>query len=224
MLLFATVCLGTGGAKAQTAQLEKLDRGIVAVRNGNQTFVSWRLLENDDQRMTFDLLRDGTVIKSGLTVANCLTTGGNDNSLYEVVAKVDGQEISRSKAVTRWIDLYKSIKLDRPASQADYHYFPNDCSVGDLDGDGEYEMVIKWDPSNNQDNSKSGKTGNVYLDAYKLDGTKLWRIDLGQNIRAGAHYTQFLVYDFNNDGTDLQDGPWFHRRSGQLCQQCCRRQ
>ena len=200
MLLFATVCLGTDGAKAQTAQLEKLDRGIVAVRNGNQTFVSWRLLENDDQRMTFDLLRDGTVIKSGLTVANCLTTGGNDNSLYEVVAKVDGQEISRSKAVTRWIDLYKSIKLDRPASQADYHYFPNDCSVGDLDGDGEYEMVIKWDPSNNQDNSKSGKTGNVYLDAYKLDGTKLWRIDLGQNIRAGAHYTQFLVYDFNNDG------------------------
>ena len=80
------------------------------------------------------------------------------------------------------------------------HYFPYDGSVADLDGDGDYELVVRWEPSNFQDNSISGKTGNVYLDAYELDGTKLWRIDLGQNIRAGAHYTQFLVYDFNGDG------------------------
>src|SRR5574342_208829 len=77
---------------------------------------------------------------------------------------------------------------------------PNDCSVGDLDGDGEYEIIVKWDPSNSKDNSQSGYTGNVYLDAYKLDGTRLWRIDLGRNIRAGAHYTQFQVYDFDGDG------------------------
>ena len=72
-------------------------------------------------------------------------------------------------------------------------------SVGDLDGDGEYELVVKWDCAP-RDNSQAGLTGNVYLDAYKLNGKKLWRIDLGKNIRAGAHYTQFLVYDFDMDG------------------------
>ncbi len=81
-----------------------------------------------------------------------------------------------------------------------YTYNANDCSVGDLDGDGEYEIVLKWDPSNSKDNSQSGYTGNVFLDAYKLDGTFMWRIDLGINIRAGAHYTQFMVYDLDSDG------------------------
>jgi Concanavalin A-like lectin/glucanases superfamily/Rhamnogalacturonan I lyases beta-sheet domain len=81
-----------------------------------------------------------------------------------------------------------------------YTYSANDASVGDLDGDGQYEIVLKWDPSNSQDNSNNGFTGPVIFDAYKLDGTLLWRIDLGRNIRAGAHYTQFLVYDFDGDG------------------------
>ena len=72
--------------------------------------------------------------------------------------------------------------------------------MGDFDGDSEYEIIVKWDPSNTRDNYHRGYTGNVYLDAYKLDGTRLWRIDLGQNIRAGAHYTQFMVYDFDGDG------------------------
>lgn len=190
------------GAEAQTAQLEQLDRGLVAVKNGTNTFVSWRLLATDADNTTFDLLRDGTVLTSAknLTVTNVSVTGGTDESRYQVVTKVDGEPVDTSTAVLRWTDIYRSLQLDRPVSQTSYHYFPNDCSVADLDGDGQYELIIKWDPSNCQDNSNSGKTGNVYLDAYKLDGTKLWRIDLGANIRAGAHYTQFLVYDFNGDG------------------------
>ena len=79
-------------------------------------------------------------------------------------------------------------------------YSPNDASVGDLDGDGEWEIVLKWDPSNAKDASNSGATGRVFIDAYKLNGTQLWRIDLGKNIRAGAHDTQFVVYDFDGDG------------------------
>ena len=81
-----------------------------------------------------------------------------------------------------------------------YTYTANDASVGDVDGDGQYEIILKWDPTNAKDNSHSGYTGNVYLDAYELDGTLLWRIDLGMNIRAGAHYTQFMVYDLDGDG------------------------
>ena len=199
-LLLTALCTNAGMALAQTPQTENLDRGIVAIKNGTGTFISWRLLGTDDKQTTFDLLRNGDVIKSGLTVTNFTDTGGNDGSQYVVVAKTGSTELSRSKAVSRWPNICKQLKLDKPASGADYHYFPNDCSVADLDGDGEYEIVVKWDPSNCQDNSISGKTGNVYLDAYKLDGTKLWRVDLGPNIRAGAHYTQFLVYDFNGDG------------------------
>ena len=73
-------------------------------------------------------------------------------------------------------------------------------SVGDVDGDGEYEYVVKWDPSNSKDVSQVGYTGPVYIDTYRADGTLLHRLDLGVNIRAGAHYTQFLVYDFDGDG------------------------
>ncbi|MCC8160528.1 MAG: rhamnogalacturonan lyase [Oscillospiraceae bacterium] len=93
----------------------------------------------------------------------------------------------------------KEVSDYHNAEYEDVEYTINDASCGDLDGDGEYELVIKWD-CNGKDNSQAGVTGNVYLDAYKLDGTRLWRIDLGENIRAGAHYTQFLVYDFDNDG------------------------
>lgn len=73
-------------------------------------------------------------------------------------------------------------------------------SVGDVDGDGSYEYVVKWDPSNSKDVSQVGYTGLVYIDTYRADGTLLNRVDLGVNIRAGAHYTQFLVYDFDGDG------------------------
>ena len=181
-------------------QMERLSRGVVAIKNGNNTFVSWRVLGTDSEDVTFDLLRDGKVVKSNLAVSNVSTTGGTDDSQYQVVVKENGEAIETSAAVTSWGDVYQHIRLDRPASQPGYHYFPYDGSVADLDGDGDYELVVRWEPSNFQDNSFSGKTGNVYLDAYKLNGTKLWRIDLGPNIRAGAHYTQFLVYDFNGDG------------------------
>ena len=97
------------------------------------------------------------------------------------------------------------IPLDKPAdgvtpTGGSYTYSANDASVADLDGDGELEIVLKWDPSNSKDVSQKGYTGNTYLDAYELDGTQLWRIDMGVNIRSGAHYTQFPVYDFDGDG------------------------
>ena len=203
----------SGGASAQVtpvSQMEKLDRGLVAVATSTSScFVSWRLLGTDDKSATtFDLLRDGQTIASGLKTTNYTDRSGSAGSKYQVVTKVNGQATETAPEVSAWSKKFLTLKLDRPESGTnkvgiDYSYTPNDMSVGDVDGDGQYELFVKWDPSNSQDNGHATEgeyTGNVFIDCYKLDGTRLWRIDLGQNIRAGAHYTQYMVYDFDKDG------------------------
>ena len=183
------------------SQMEKLGRGVVALPQTKGIFISWRLLGTDDARTTFDVIRNGEVIAENLTVSNYSDEAGTTESKYQVVCKVNGKTIDTSNEVTPWAKNYMTLALDRPATGAlGGEYSPNDCSVGDVDGDGEYEIFVKWDPSNSKDNSQSDKTDNVFIDCYKLNGTKLWRIDLGVNIRAGAHYTQFMVYDFDGDG------------------------
>lgn len=185
------------------SQMEKLDRGLVALpaSSGSGNFVSWRFLGSDDNDTRFDIICNCTTIATDLEVTNYNDANGNSSSEYQIVTKVNGEVLSTSEPVKAWGDIYKKLKLDRPAKGAQGGtYSPNDCSVGDVDGDGEYELFVKWDPSNSQDNSNNGKTDNVYIDCYKFDGTKLWRIDLGVNIRAGAHYTQFQVYDYDGDG------------------------
>ena len=188
--------------------MERLGRGIVAVpaADGAGMFVSWRLLGTDDDLTTFDLLRDGTRVASNLDAkTNYVDKGGTSSSTYQVVTKHCGVAIDTTEAVAAWDKQYLRLALNKPADGINsvdetYSYTPNDCSVADVDGDGEYEIVLKWDPTNSKDNSQDGFTGNVLLDCYELDGTQLWRIDLGLNVRAGAHYTQFLVYDFDGDG------------------------
>lgn len=205
-LLLATATV-SDAQNTPVSRMEHLTRGVVAVpaSSGNGMFVSWRMFGTDDDLTTFDLLRDGVVVKKDIVdKTNYVDVNGFTSSEYQVVAKHNGVEVDRSEPVTGWSNLYMQIPLDKPADGnvkgSAYSYSPNDCSVGDVDGDGEYEIILKWDPSNSKDNSQSGYTGNVLIDCYKLDGTKLWRVDLGQNIRAGAHYTQFLVYDFDGDG------------------------
>ena len=194
--------------------MEKLDRGLVAVPTSTTAnFISWRLLGTDDKaNTTFDLLRDGVVIASNLKVSNYQDTQGSATARYQVVTKVNGTETEQSAEVMPWGKKFLTLTLNRPATgSGGGTYTPNDMSVGDVDGDGQYELFVKWDPSNSHDNSQSGKTDNVYIDCYKIANGEvsddrltncqlLWRIDLGKNIRAGAHYTQFMVYDFDNDG------------------------
>lgn len=185
------------------SQMEKLDRGVVALPmtldDGN--FVSWRFLGTDSEECRFDVLRNGVTIATDLNVTNYSDIDAPVGAEYQVIVKVNGEVIETSKAVKAWTTLYKQLKLDRPATGTQGGtYSPSDCSAGDVDGDGEYEIFVKWDPSTSKDNSQGDKTDKVYIDCYKLDGTKLWRIDLGVNIRAGAHYTQFQVYDYDGDG------------------------
>ncbi len=190
-------------------QLENLGRGLVVSRASKGNFISWRLLATDDASTTFDVLRDSILLKGNINKStNHTDTYGTVNHKYQVVTKVDGEPVDTTAAVAPWGNVYYQLHLDMPTANG-YTYSPNDCSVGDVDGDGEYELFVKWDPSNSKDNSQSGITGNVYLDCYKVDWsqggigttpTKLWRVDLGVNIRAGAHYTQFMVYDFDGDG------------------------
>ncbi len=221
---FALVAVSAFSQKPNTpaSQMEKLDRGLVAIPGTNgKCFLSWRLLGTDNQNTTFRILKNGTVLRDDITGATSFQVTGSSTDKFQVVTLQNGVVTETSPEVVPWKSSFLQIPLDRPAGgtisnwrpydsstktygsaiSQEYTYSPNDCSVGDVDGDGQYEIFVKWDPSTSQDNSiGSGNSGSVYIDCYKLDGTKLWRIDLGNNIRAGAHYTQFLVYDFDKDG------------------------
>jgi hypothetical protein len=188
-------------------QLETLDRGLISVRSGTGNLVSWRLLATDPTGVTFNVYRGSTKLTATpvSTSTNYLDAGAAADSSYTVRAVVSGVEQAASAASLTFANGYRDIPLSVPAGGTTpdgvaYTYSANDASVGDVDGDGQYEYIVKWDPSNSKDNSQSGYTGDVYVDAYRLNGTRLWRIDLGRNIRAGAHYTQFQVYDYDGDG------------------------
>jgi rhamnogalacturonan endolyase len=195
-----------GAAPAREA--ERLDRGLIASpAKGGGWLVSWRLLDSDARNIGFDVYRDGRRINAKPITATTsfVDLGGSAAAHYTV--RVAGAPATR-KASAPAIMMpkgYLSIPLTPPPGGTEpdgesYTYTANDVSAGDLDGDGRYELILKWDPSNSHDNSQAGYTGDVFVDAYTLDGKRLWRIDLRKNIRAGAHYTQFQVFDFDGDG------------------------
>ena len=198
-------------------QMEALTRGVVAVLVKGGVYLGWRMFgyEYDPVNpgnISFNVYRDGGKIASVTDSTNYLDATGTIASAYSVRAVIGGVEQEDSGNAKVWAQNYLRIPIDPPppgttpdlpkceSPKEGYTYDANDGSVGDLNGDHDYEIVLKWLPSNQKDNSQSGCTGNVFIDAYQLDGTQLWRIDLGVNIRAGAHYTQFLVYDFDGDG------------------------
>jgi rhamnogalacturonan endolyase len=202
-----TLTFATTVAFAQR-QMERLGRGVVAVNQGDgKVFVSWRLLGDDPEATSFNLYRDSTGAKAAKLNAKPIAdvTFFVDEKAdltkavsYFVRPVIKGREREASKAFTLPADApvrpYLSIPLQTPPG-----YAPNDASVGDLDGDGDYEIVLHQ-AGRGRDNSQAGMTDPPILDAYKLDGTLLWRINLGKNIREGAHYTQFMVYDLDGDG------------------------
>lgn len=198
---------------ASRPQLEKLGRGLVAVSTSDGVFLSWRLLRSEVNGYTQTGLAGANfaVYKNDAPVAvvtdrtSWRDEVGTTQDRYCVAAIYAGIEQPPCSQVSPWAQNYIDLPLHRPADGVTpagehFSYCANDMSVGDVDGDGEYEFVVKWDPTNSRDVSKRGYTGRCILDCYRLDGTILWRLDMGPNIRAGAHYTQFMMYDFNGDG------------------------
>ena len=196
-------------------RLEKLGRGLAAVHRNDGIFLSWRLLlpevtgwnESGMTGADFAVYKNGARIARVADSTNYLDQDGTMEDSYAVAKIFDGVEEQPCAPVKAWRSgsNFLDIPLKRPeggvtpAGEA-FEYHANDMSVGDVDGDGEYEYFLKWDPSNSKDVSQKGYTGRCIIDCYKLDGRLLWRLDMGPNIRAGAHYTQFIVMDFNLDG------------------------
>ncbi len=186
-------------------QMEFLNRGVYAINLGNgKVFVSWRLLGTEPDGLAFNLYRttgNKTIKLNKQPLAR--ETGFTDETpdtnkinSYTVKAIEKGKEQKADKGFTLKSHSlsYLSIVLQTPTG-----YSPNDASVGDMDGDGEYEIVLHQ-TGRAKDNSQKGITDPPIFQCYKLDGTMLWQINLGKNIREGAHYTQFMVYDFDGDG------------------------
>ena len=185
---------------------EKLDRGVIAIHNGDKVVVSWRTLASDRIGEPFDIYRNGSKLnKQPLTKGGTFFTDPQPlttDAVYEIRGgSTDGAYTLKADAPHG----YLPVKIQKPAdgitpSGQKYSYSANDASVADVDGDGQYEIILKWDPTNAHDNAHDGFTGNTFFDCYRLDGTLLWRIDMGINIRSGAHYVPFIAYDLDGDG------------------------
>jgi len=195
-LSLLSLLLSASMAHAQR-QMERLDRGVVAVLEGRgRVYVGWRLLGTEPDGIAFNVYRDGARLNAEpiTNSTNFVDEKGGPDAVYTVRAVLDGVEQKASVPVQPWPQNYLAIALQTPEG-----YRPNDASAGDLDGDGVYDIVLHQ-AGRSRDNASRGMTDPPILEAYKLDGTLLWRINLGRNIREGAHYTQFMVYDLDGDG------------------------
>ncbi|MDC3417570.1 rhamnogalacturonan lyase [Aquibacillus salsiterrae] len=184
---------------------EWLDRGVVALNAEDGIFISWRLLADEyDKDVRFNIYRgEEKLNKDPLSVSNYQDLEGKPGDTYTVETLVNGKRTEKNSIEAKG-ENYLSIPMQKPeggtTTTGDYTYSVNDASVGDLDGDGEFEVVVKWYPSNAIDSSQTDMTGPTIFDAYKLDGTLLWRINMGRNLTSGAHYNQFVVADLDGNG------------------------
>ncbi len=204
------------GPNYNNLQLEKLGRGLVAIYQGKGlVVVSWRKLMEDTKKVTFDLYRKSylpgvTKLKEvhlnekPLKTSTFFVDKSVDSTIKQEYILVESK--SRKKVVSYMLTPeraavpYIAIKLPPIDWDTTRAYMPNEASVGDLDGDGEYEIVLKRQIGN-FDCSQPGISGGTnHLEAYKLDGKRLWQVDIGINVREGADYFSFMVNDFDGDG------------------------
>ena len=187
---------------------DKLDRGLVAMKASTGVYLSWRLLGSEYYDVTYNVYRDGNLIKSGLSSSNYSDASGSATSTYTVSAVVRGKEQAQCKAASVWTKSYKEIKLTHEGIQSTL--VPNDACCADIDGDGELEILMKFDneseiaqsyPKNGP--SFNGKASHEYsiFEALKQDGKRLWWVNCGPNMGDFQNNEQNIVaYDWDGDG------------------------
>jgi hypothetical protein len=178
--------------------MENLDRGVVAVKVSGGVYVGWRMMGYEytgtDSDTSYILYKDGTKLATVTDSTNYLDAAGTASSKYTVSCVLKGTEGPQSTAPAVWAQQYLSVPIQNPGG-----YEANDATPGDLDGDGQLDIVLKWDKGG-KDSASSGTTDPCIIDGYTMAGKRLWSINVGMNIRAGAHDTQMSVYDFDGDG------------------------
>lgn len=212
--------LATGAMAQRTT--DNLDRGLVAVRASGGIFCSWRIMGDEYYDVKYNIYRDGTKLNSEpLDVSNYLDAGGTTSSRYTVEAVVRGVPQQRTAEVTPWSNNYLEVQMDHGSLTSTY--IPNDACMADVDGDGELEILLKFDNSSDsgQGYLPGGYNGEyAIIEVYKLDGTKLWWIDLGPNMTDFQNNENNIVaYDWDGDGKAeavmrAADGTVIHKADG----------
>lgn len=189
---------------------DKLDRGLVAVPananggSGSGNFVSWRILADEYYDVTYNLYANGALLKSGLNVSCYTHTAGTNTTKYQVAAVVKGVEQELSSEVTRWntgyYDIVVSSVVDRKGNIVTSQYALNDISLGDVDGDGVVEFLIKRNFTGDI-LASSNTTKFHHYECYNLKGERLWWIDLGPNMISGPdEQYDIVLFDWDRDG------------------------
>ena len=217
LALAALLSLGTAQAQRVT---DKLTRGLVAIPQGDKTgqdnrfgitgtgvFVSWRILPTEYYDTQYNLYRDNKKVNAEpLSVSNYQDDAGTSSSTYKVVPVVKGQERTdlASEAVKPWEHQYWQIPVEpvvgRDGKSAT-GYTLNDCSVADVDGDGQMEFVVKRRNDSGNLNTSGNKNNFNLHECYKMNGKRLWWIDMGPNLMAGPdEQYDLILYDWDGDG------------------------
>lgn len=190
---------------------DRLDRGLVAIPananggSGSGIFVSWRIFAEEYYDVTYNLYCNGSQIAKGLKVSNYTHTSGTTSNKYQVAAVVKGVEQELCEAVSCWSSGYKDIPMakveNRNGADVTAQYIVNDVSLGDVDGDGVAEFIVKRNYTGSDLNTTGNTTNFHHYECYNLKGERLWWIDLGPNMMAGPdEQWDIVAFDWDQDG------------------------